>query len=154
MKKALVVILSAFLVLGCRSAGAEAFNIDDYYPLTPEEVNAGILYDPASHFSYALQADGTIRLVRYIQVNEVDIPETINGIPVSSLGRHAFANTTVSDVFLTSANVHIDDFAFAGCNATVWIPGTLATLKQKQEEDDSAGIWGETDCRYYCELGN
>ena len=128
MKKVLAVIITMLLILACTAVHAEAFNIDDYYPLTPEEVKAGILYDPVSHFSYALQEDGTIRLVRYIQVNQIDIPEEINGIPVSRLGGYAFYNTSVTDIFLSAADIHIDDFAFDGCNATIWIPGNHPTL--------------------------
>ena len=124
MKKRLLVTLSVLLTLLWLSGITEAFDLDDYYPLSLQEVNAGILYDPVSRFSYALQADGTIRLVRYIEQKEVDIPETINGIPVSSLGRHAFANTTVSDIFLSTTDIRIDDLAFVGCDATIWIPGS------------------------------
>lgn len=147
MKKRLLITLSVLLTLLWLSGITEAFDLDDYYPLTQEEVNAGILYDPVSHFSYALQADGTIRLVRYIEQKEVDIPETINGIPVSSLGRHAFANTTVSDIFLSSTDIRIDALAFVGCDANIWIPGSQLSPDFLPEE-----VCSEHKYQYYTVL--
>ena len=151
MKKMMMVVITMLLTLVCLTAGAETFDIDDYYPLTLEEVNAGILYDPVSHFSYALQADGTIRLVRYIQLDEVEIPETINGIPVSSLGRYAFFNTTVSDIFLPYTDIQIDDFAFVGCGATLWIQSPQRTWNTDTERIQE-GISRSAGYRYYVEL--
>lgn len=147
MKKIILVALSLLLSLLWLSGITETFDLDDCYPLTLQEVNAGILYDPVSRFSYALQADGTIRLVRYIEKKEVDIPETINGIPVSSLGRHAFANTTVSDIFLSTTDIRIDDLAFVGCDATIWIPGSQLPPDFLPEE-----TCGEHKYKYYTVL--
>jgi hypothetical protein len=71
----------------------------------------------ASQFTYTTN-NGTITITGYAGTNnDVVIPSTIDGLPVTSIGTNAFLNAyyTVTSVTVTDSVTNIGDGAFSGC---------------------------------------
>ena len=83
---------------------------------------------------YALREDGTAEIVRCDQpetVGSLTVPETLNGIPVTTIGDKAFSQCYyLTDVTLPEGITHIGDFAFEDCTdlETLLIPASVTSM--------------------------
>ncbi len=68
-------------------------------------------------YSYIVLNDGTVELTQYEGNNEIlFLPETINDMPITSIGKNAFTRcTTLSSVTIPESVTNIGDCAFMGC---------------------------------------
>lgn len=82
-------------------------------------------------FTYTTN-NGTITITGYTGTGgAVTIPETINGLPVTSIGPSAFSDcTSLLDIIVPNGVTAIWDFAFGGCTnlASITLPKTLTTI--------------------------
>ena len=83
-------------------------------------------------FSYQDQGNGTVYIVEYKGNDpEVNIPDTIDGKPVTSIGIYAFNNcTVVTSVMIPKSVFCISDNAFAGCTSLtgITIPDSVTVI--------------------------
>lgn len=93
--------------------------------------------DTASHhFAWREQSDGTLEIVDFLGIyHEVLIPEFIDGVPITSIGRSSFSTVPgnipawqqeavrqITSVVLPYTIRQIGHRAFAGCANMKWIP--------------------------------
>lgn len=81
---------------------------------------------------YVLLADNTYR-VEGIQSNKqthLEIPSSINGIPVSIIGKYAFQNWDIESVSIPNSIVSIGDYAFQYCEklTSVSVPSSVKSI--------------------------
>ena len=80
-------------------------------------------------YSYVLNNDGTAQITGYYgDVQTLSVPDTLNGITVSSVGRRAFARCDFFNVILPETLVSIEEQAFAGCDSLVGIIIPLSVM--------------------------
>ncbi len=83
---------------------------------------------PAEDFEYAVNADGTVTITKYIGSCEdgiVSIPPTFEDKPVTVIGEDAFRdNSEIQTVYCPETTVTIGIRAFSGCTALKAIYGT------------------------------
>ena len=99
----------------CRKDGKKKMRNMDYY----------------GEYAYEINADLGISILRYNGSEEsVTIPESINGLPVTGIRKHAFTGTDIVGVVVPEGVEVIDDEAFAMCEflQCVTLPATLQTL--------------------------
>lgn len=116
MKKTLIILLALLLSLGMACAAAE-----------PEVHVSG-------KYEYILLADGTAEIFDYKGENtavHVTIPATLDGIPVTSIGRRAFYGFwRVTGFTIPESVTHIGDLAFESCDALkeITIPDSVVSI--------------------------
>ncbi len=81
-------------------------------------MNKPLLYTDPSQFECVLFQNGC-RIDKYIGNDSiVNVPETINGLPVFKIGRGAFScKTNITEVYLPSALEEIGESAFSDCTS-------------------------------------
>ena len=96
MKKLLAIITLFTLVIHLLGLSALANNID---------------------YEYSVQNDGTIRIWKYTgKGGAVTIPDSINGMPVTTIGRTTFyENPQITSVTIPESIINIEPRAFLGC---------------------------------------
>ena len=107
-------MITGLLVIVLAVSFADSLTVmDEYDLLTPDEIADGVLLDPESLFAYALLEDDTVMLVRYTWVvPHMTVPMTVEGLPVSWIGAHAFTDTPVKEIVLPWG-IGIDPDAFS-----------------------------------------
>ena len=84
-----------------------------------------------AQFSYTTN-NGTITITGYSGPGgDVTIPDTINGLPVTSIGRSAFSfRTSLTSVTIPTGIINIEDYAFSQCFglASVSLPNSLTNI--------------------------
>ena len=70
-------------------------------------------------FLYQILPDNTVEITKYTGMeDDLEIPETINEIPVTSIAGKAFAyNDTLSTVSVPKSVIYIGDHAFSECKS-------------------------------------
>lgn len=90
----------------------------------------GLLFcDPSTYQS--VNVNGSAVITRYLgDETQVVVPATIDGIPVSSIGKHAFSSTIVEKVVLQDGIVRIEEGAFEYNSALreVILPPSLQSI--------------------------
>ena len=84
-----------------------------------------------AQFSY-ITNDGSIMLTRYIGPGgAVTIPSTIDGLPVTSIGRGTLAFTSVTKVTIPDSVTSIGEWAFSGCSGltSITIPNSVTNIE-------------------------
>ena len=84
-----------------------------------------------AQFTYITNADNTITITRYIGAGgAVNIPATINGLPVTSIGESAFWETALTGVTIPDSVTSIGDLAFEECFTltNVTIPDSVTSI--------------------------
>lgn len=88
--------------------------------------------ETADGFVYVVLQDGSARLVSYSgSQTVVDIPSTLGGHTLVSIGERAFENGFgITEVTVPSGVTAIGDFAFASCTdlAVINLPGSLSSV--------------------------
>ena len=82
-------------------------------------------------FTYTTNSDGSLNLYQYAGGGAVTIPDTTNGIPVTSIGDQAFfGRTSVTSVAIGTNVNSIGNFAFDNClNLTsITIPNSVTSI--------------------------
>ena len=70
----------------------------------------------AQEYTYETNSSA-IAITGYIGANNVvTIPNTINGLPVTSIGVQAFEGSSLTDVTIPGSVIIIEDNAFIGCS--------------------------------------
>ncbi|MBO5213781.1 MAG: leucine-rich repeat domain-containing protein [Clostridia bacterium] len=72
-------------------------------------------------FTYSLLSDNTYSItgLKNNQIEEITIPESIDGIPVTQIAANAFSgNTNIKKVIIADSVVKIGDYAFRECGLT------------------------------------
>ena len=103
MKKFLSIILVLALVCGLCSVA-----------LASGEKKSG-------DFKYKVLSDNTVEIVKYTSFSGTDtmiIPETIDGLPVTSIGKGAFQYASIKTLEIGENITNIGDTSFFGCSAT------------------------------------
>lgn len=78
-------------------------------------LRTGEIYVPPSDYSYSLH-NGQVTITKYHgPTGAVTMPDSIEGLPVTSIGDGAFSYHGVSSVAIPSAITNIGSYAFAGC---------------------------------------
>ena len=76
--------------------------------------------------------NGAITITRYTGTgDDVTIPDTTNGLPVTSIGQYAFSShTSLTNVTIPHGIVNIEDYAFSQCFglASASIPNSLTNI--------------------------
>jgi hypothetical protein len=85
-----------------------------------------------AQFTYTTN-NGTITITGYAGTNnDVVIPSTIDGLPVTSIGTNAFLNAyyTVTSVTIPDSVTSIGDGAFADCSSltSITIPNSVTSI--------------------------
>ncbi len=83
-----------------------------------------------TEFEYIIEGQG-VTITKYTgSKTSVQIPNTIENLPVLRIGKHAFAGTKVKSVTLPSSCKAIDWFAFYECYAlnTVYVPQSVTEI--------------------------
>ena len=82
--------------------------------------------------AYEIKKDGIAITQAIKKIENIIIPSTIEGLPVTSIGERAFATSkSLTKVVISRSVIKIDNFAFAGCEElqTVSIPeGLLSSI--------------------------
>ena len=69
-----------------------------------------------AQFTYSTNADNTITITGYTGSDgEVDVPNSISGLPVTGIGFGAFESLSVTNVVLPDTVASIGDYAFYSC---------------------------------------
>lgn len=122
MKKQLLALLCASLTLlgalnaaGCQQKEEKTTSVTTTSPL-PDSTKVTSVYDEA--FTYDVYKSYA-EITSYIGAGAiVNIPAEVEGVPVASIGREAFAgNTTITTVILPSSVVNIGLKAFFMCSS-------------------------------------
>lgn len=90
----------------------------------------GLMFCDPSVYQY-VNVDGSAVITRYTGDEvEVVVPATIDGIPVSAIGKHAFASTKVEKVMLQDGIARMEEGAFQSNSALkeVVLPPSLQTI--------------------------
>lgn len=140
------------------SAGTFAHGINNFGEIVGS-FNRGPPAAPLVPFTHATN-NGAIAITGYLgplgYVGAVTIPDTINGLPVTSIGNEVFLNcTNVTSVMIPGSVTHIGDAAFAGCTGlkAVYFDGNAPGLGWSVFNLDSDAIvyysagatgWGAT----------
>ena len=131
MKKIIALALALILalsIMGCSK------NKEDASENAEEEL---IIEDVLTYgdFEYAVNEDGDFEIVGYTYSGAaqtaVEIPASIDGRPVTGIGKDAFkAITSMNAVTIPSSIEYIDDFAFYGCTSltSVVIPDSVTYI--------------------------
>ena len=98
----------------------------DKTPVVNETVNETV-NEP---FDYVIK-DGKITITAY-KGNEksITIPESIDSLPVASIGEGAFKDSSIEKIILPESVTHIDWFAFSGCKrlCEITIPASVTSV--------------------------
>lgn len=84
-----------------------------------------------AQFTFTTNDDDTITITGYSGSDgSLTIPNTTNGLPVTSIGGAAFSSSCFTNVFIPNSVTNIQPDAFANCTnlVTVLIPGSVNTL--------------------------
>ncbi|MBQ8539432.1 MAG: leucine-rich repeat protein [Ruminococcus sp.] len=84
-----------------------------------------------AEFSYTVLEDGTAEISTYYEnATDVEIPSTVDGYVVTSIGDQSFIFSDVESVVIPDTVTKIDDLAFCQCNSltSVKMPKTLTYL--------------------------
>jgi hypothetical protein len=118
------------------SVGGKMFGVWSFHPdQSIDTLNAKIdvsVFDrpseaeaEAEHFKYTVKGKGesqTLTITKYSgPINNLIIPERINGIPVTVIGKNAFARSSVTTVVLPAGLKVIEDQAFWYSNITALV---------------------------------
>lgn len=102
--------------------GWDTTDLKDYYTLEPLTEGADITPNEAvpskrwEDFEYE-SVSGECGITKYIGASsEVEIPKTIDGMPVSWIGRAAFSYSNVEKISMPSSIARIEGYAFTGCS--------------------------------------
>jgi hypothetical protein len=91
-----------------------------------------LLIIPAAHAQFNVTTNnGTITITSYTGTGgDVTIPDTINGLPVTSIGDFAFLGTSLTSVTIPNSVTGIGDYAFDACLALtgVTIPNSVTNI--------------------------
>jgi hypothetical protein len=124
--------------VGSKSFGVWSFNPDKEmnYKIDTEIFNKAEVADP-EHFRYTVNGKTgeaqSITITKYTgPINNLIIPERINGIPITIIGKDAFTRSTITSVTLPATLTVIEDQAFWYSNITsLTIPeGVVSIGKQ------------------------
>ena len=77
-------------------------------------------------------SDNTVTITGYSGgATKLIIPDTIDGLPVATIGREAFKNSALVEVVIPSSVKKIDWFAFYGCRdlSSVTIPSSVSKIE-------------------------
>jgi hypothetical protein len=89
-------------------------------------------YDPESDFKAELMEGGkSVRITGYRGEKwNVRIPPQIQGIPVTHIGKNAFAKTNIASVVIPDGVISIGDYAFQSCErlVSVTIPNGVTSI--------------------------
>jgi len=98
------------------SGWGSIYNPQDLFPVGQGEFRASVTYPIAFPFTYTTN-NGSITITGYIGADgNVDIPDTINGLTVTSIGAQAFAgNSRVTSVTISDGVRTIEALAFSNC---------------------------------------
>jgi formylglycine-generating enzyme required for sulfatase activity len=96
---------------------------------------AGVTATVQAQFNHEIH-DGTVTITRYTgQGGDVVIPDTINGLPVTSIGDHAFGdwdrqNTSLTTLIIPDSVTSIGDGAFSWCSSltSITIPDSVTSI--------------------------
>ena len=105
MKKTISLLLTLVLLLSTFSGCVSVF---EKQPENTGENTTTAPYlnketNPASDFEYKTNEDGGITITRYIGQNKnVIIPETIQNMPVTQIGLHAFVTMAIGEILMLS----------------------------------------------------
>lgn len=102
-----------------------------------------------AHFEYSLTADGAV-ITKYIgNLQNVEIPSSINGRPVRKILEYAFSETNVKSVVLPDSVTELDWFAFYKCPflEKVYVPTSVTSIGYGAFDycAGSLTIYGEAD---------
>jgi len=112
------------------AGGGSVYNPLAFDSVGQGEFRATVSY-PVSDYIYSIN-NGTITIIGYTGPGgAVNIPSTINGLPVTSIGAYAFeGNTTLTSVTIPSSVTSIGAGAFEYCTrlTSVTIPGSVISI--------------------------
>ncbi len=81
-------------------------------------------------FAYVIK-DGKVTITAYKGNGKtVNVPESVEGLPVTSIGEGAFKDSDVEKVILPESLTHIDWFAFSGCDKLyeITVPSSVTSV--------------------------
>lgn len=95
----------------------------------PEEEDRETVTKP--EFEYIKENDGITITAYNGKSKSVQIPDTIDGLPVLKIGKRAFAEAAIKSVMLPSSCKTVDWFAFYGCYSlsTVYAPSGIESIE-------------------------
>ena len=100
-------------------------------PITTWQGRPAVPWDPASQCLLSL-AGGVVSVTKYIGSNGVvNLPATLGGFPIRSIGASAFAGSVVTVVTIPEGVLSIGEGAFQGCLGltTLILPDSLTSMR-------------------------
>ena len=87
--------------------------------------------ETSDDFEYSVEG-GNVKITKYIgSGGSVDIPATIDGKPVTSIGEYAFADYSgLTSITIPNSVISIGNYAFAGCSelTSITIPSSVTSI--------------------------
>ena len=104
---------------------------------------------PISYFSYK-KLDNGIKITGFKEglPSDVVIPEFIEGIPVTTIGRYAFSNCAgLTSVIIPDSVICVDDYSFRACESLtkIVIPKSVASVGENPFEGSPVTIYLPSD---------
>ena len=88
--------------------------------------------ETSGDFEYSVEG-GNVKITKYIgSGGSVDIPATIDGKPVTSIGEYAFADCSgLTNITIPNSVISIGNYAFAGCSelTSITIPSSVTSIE-------------------------